>query len=91
MFFLPETTKVEYVLFEASGLIKEGLIREFNTLSKEDVSGLRTYLLSYVVGHPTLSAFVRERIVQVMAIIIKRQSVEDLGQDRRLVGLFKDP
>ena len=78
-----ETSKVEYVLFESSGLIREGLIREWNSLSKSDVSALRTYLLQYVVGNPSLSSYVRERIVQVMAIIIKRQSVEDLGADRR--------
>ena len=59
-------SKVDYVLFEAAGLIKEGLIREWTSLSKEDVQGLRSYLLQYVIAHATLSGFVRERIVQVI-------------------------
>lgn len=80
-----ETSKVDYVLFEASGLIKEGLIREWSELGGADAKGLRAYLLRYVISKPTLSSYVRERIVQVMAIIIKRQSVEDFGEDRRIV------
>ena len=85
-----EHCQVDYVLFEASGLIKEGLIREWGrpggqVSTANDVKELRAYLLSYVMNRPTLSNYVRERIVQVMAIIIKRQSVEDFGEDRRLV------
>ncbi len=76
---------MDYVLFEASGLIKEGLIREWRTLCPDDVRALRAYLLQYVISRPVLSGYVRERLVQVMAIIVKRQSVEDLGEDRRRV------
>lgn len=80
-----ETCKVDYVLFEAAGLLKDGLIREWASLSNDEVKGLRSYLLSYVINHPTLSSYIRERIVQVVAIAIKRQSVDDLGEDRRQV------
>ena len=85
-FFL-ETSKVDYVLFEAAGLLKDGLIREWASLSNDEVKGLRSYLLSYVINHPTLSSYIRERIVQVVAIAIKRQSVDDLGEDRRQVRI----
>jgi len=71
-----ETSKVDYVLFEASGLIKDGLIREWAQLDKDLVKELRAYLLQYVIGHQTLSSYVRERIVQVMAIIIKRHDCQ---------------
>ncbi len=80
-----ETSQVDYMLFEAAGLIKDGLIREWSQLSQADITALRSYLLQYVIGRHTLSPFVRERIVMVMAIIIKRQSVEDFGEDRRVV------
>ncbi len=73
------------MLFEAASLIKEGLIREWSSLAKEDIRTLRAYLLQYVIARQMLSGYVRERIVQVMAIIIKRQSVEDFGEDRRVV------
>ena len=72
-------------MFEAAGLLKDGLIREWASISRDEVKGLRSYLLSYVINHPTLSSYIRERIVQVVAIAIKRQSVEDLGEDRRQV------
>ena len=62
---LLEQSKNDYVLFEASGLLKDGLIREWRELSSEDVRQLRSYLLQYVVNNPALSAYVRERIVQV--------------------------
>ena len=76
---------MDYVLFQAAELIKEGLIREWSSLNNDEIKGLRAYLLSYVINHPTLSGYIRERIVQVVAIAIKRQSVDDLGEDRRQV------
>ena len=76
---------MEYVLFESAGLIKDGLIREWDRLSGDDVKGLRAYLLAYVTAAPTMSNYVRERIVQVIAIIVKRQSIDDMGVDRRQV------
>lgn len=63
---LLEQSKNNYVLFEASGLLKEGLIREWHELSASDITQLRSYLLQYVVNNPLLSAYVRERIVQVI-------------------------
>ena len=100
-----ETSAVDYVLFEAAGLIKDGLVREWRSVSKEEVAAMRAYLLAYVINRPTLSGYVRERLVQVrdgdlaafrevfheflslqvMAIIIKRQSVDDGGEDRAKV------
>lgn len=59
-----ETSKVDYVLFEAAGLIKEAIIREWSFLNDE-IKALQQYLLSYVVEKATLAAFVRERILQV--------------------------
>ena len=82
---LLETSKVDYVLFEASGLIKDALIREWNEIPAADIQGMRAYLLQYVINNPTCSGFVRERIVQVIAIMVKRQSVEDGGEDRARV------
>ena len=82
---LLECSKNDYVLFEASGLLKDSLIREWSELGSDQISGLRSYLLQYVVNNPALSAYVRERIVQVIAIMVKRRSVEDAGEDRQVV------
>lgn len=56
---------MDYVIFEAAGLLKEAIIREWSLLNEEEVKSLQQYLLSYVVERPTLAAFVRERILQV--------------------------
>ena len=53
------------MLFEAAGLIKDGLVREWRSVSKEEVAAMRAYLLAYVINRPTLSGYVRERLVQV--------------------------
>lgn len=78
-----ETTTLDYVLFESAGVIKTALIREWPTLQPSDIASLRQYLLHYIISKPTLAPFVRERILQVIAIIIKRGSVEDLGAQRK--------
>jgi len=82
---LLEASTSDYVLFEASGLLKDGLIREWSELPGEEVAALRTHLLQYVINHPDLSNFVRERLVQVIAIMVKRRSCEDGGEDRGIV------
>ena len=53
------------MLFEAAGLIKDGLVREWRSVSKEEVAAMRAYLLAYVINRPALSGYVRERLVQV--------------------------
>lgn len=77
-----ETSTIDYVRFEATGVIKIALIREWSMIPEADISSLRQYLLHYIISRPTLAPFVRERILQVIAIMVKRGSVEDLGKDR---------
>lgn len=52
-------------------------------MQEADLISLREYLLHYIIGKPTLAPFVRERILQVIAIMVKRGSVNTLGEDRR--------
>ncbi|XP_014203920.1 exportin-4-like [Copidosoma floridanum] len=78
-----ETSTMDYVLFESAGVIKAALIREWTLLQQSDIHSLRQYLLHYIISKPTLAPFVRERILQVIAIMVKRGSVEDLGEERK--------
>ncbi|XP_071566040.1 exportin-4 [Temnothorax nylanderi] len=80
-----ELSSVDYILFETAGLIKTALIQEWTTLEKSDVSSLRQYLLHYVISKPTLAPYVRTRILQVFAIIVKRGSVDDFGIERNRI------
>ncbi|XP_068617359.1 exportin-4-like [Battus philenor] len=77
-----EKSTSDYVLFEAAGLIKSGLIREWNLLSKEDTSSIREYLLNYLLRKEN-PPFLRETLLQTIAIIIKRGSVDDGGRERK--------
>ncbi|KAK3925728.1 Exportin-4, partial [Frankliniella fusca] len=69
-----QTSKVDYVLFEAAGLVREAVLCEWTLLTDEEIKSLQQYLLSYVIQNATLAAFVRERILQVIAIMVKRRS-----------------
>lgn len=65
---LLEKSTSEYVLFEAAGLVKSALIREWNLLSETDISSLREYLLNYLLRKDAPS-FLREKLLQVSYFI----------------------
>ncbi|CAH2047382.1 unnamed protein product, partial [Iphiclides podalirius] len=85
-----EKSTSEYVLFEAAGLIKSGLIREWSLLSKDDTTSIREYLLNYLLRKEN-PPFLKEKLLQTIAIIIKRESVDDGGRERMalLVGVLE--
>jgi hypothetical protein len=60
---------VPYVVFEAAGLLKDALIREWSFLQEADLISLRQYLLQYVI-QKQLQPFVRERILQVSVVTL---------------------
>nr|XP_012135271.1 PREDICTED: exportin-4-like isoform X2 [Megachile rotundata] len=78
-----ETNTNDYILFEAADLIKIALVREWSTLSKSDISSLKEYLFHYIISKPNLAAYIRAVISQIIAIIIKRGSIDDGGQERQ--------
>lgn len=77
-----EKSSSDYVLFEAAGLLKSALIREWNLLSQSDISSLRQYLLTYLLTKDT-PGFLREKLLQTIAIITKRGSIDDGGAERK--------
>lgn len=71
-----ETSKNDFLQFEAAGLIKSALILEWNVLNDNDTLALQQYLMNYIMTHEgTIQQFVQERILQVVAIITKRRSI----------------
>ncbi|XP_043798286.1 exportin-4-like isoform X3 [Apis laboriosa] len=80
-----ESNTNDYIIFEAVGLIKIALIREWPSLSQTNISSVRDYLLNYVISKPNLPPYVKGCILQVIAIIIKRGSVNDSGQARQTI------
>ncbi|XP_053997793.1 exportin-4-like [Hylaeus anthracinus] len=78
-----ETNTSEYILFEAAGLIKIALIREWPVLPEGDITSLKQYLFHYVINKPHLAQYVKGCIIQTIAIIIKKGSINDSGQERQ--------
>lgn len=79
-----EKSPVDLLLFEAADVIKKALIVEWDDLQEQDKLGLRQYLLNYVL-HRQLQPYVREKLLQVIAIMIKRVSIVDSGKQARSI------
>lgn len=47
-----ETSKVDYVLFQAATAVMEAVVREWILLERGSVESLRTFLLTYVLQRP---------------------------------------
>lgn len=76
-----EQSQVHYVLFEAAEVLKTALIREWSFLQESDILSLRQYLMHFITSRE-LPPYVQDRILQIIAIIIKRGSVDDFGVER---------
>lgn len=79
-----ETSTNSLLLFESADAIKNAIIVEWNDIDSQDRSLLKQYLLNYVMVKE-LQPYVREKILQVVAIMVKRESVADLGQERGII------
>ncbi|XP_018330487.1 exportin-4-like [Agrilus planipennis] len=77
-----ETSNVPFVLFETAEVLKNALIREWAFIPETNIVALRQYLMQYVIFKEGLPYYVQERILQVIAIMVKRASVDDFGQER---------
>lgn len=71
-----ETSKVDYVLFQAATAVMEAVVREWILLEKSSIESLRAFLLTYVLQRPNLQKYVREQILLAVAVIVKRGSLD---------------
>lgn len=67
--------------FEAADILKRTIVVEWDTLEDQYKLSLRQYLLNYILNQ-NVQSFVREKILQVVAIMIKRSSTIDSGVER---------
>lgn len=77
-----EKSDVDYLHFEAAEVIKRGIIREWNFVSFSDKEDLIQYLFNFVVTKD-IACFVRDKILIVISIMVKRMSADDKGKQRR--------
>ncbi|KZC13861.1 Exportin-4 [Dufourea novaeangliae] len=78
-----ETNTNDYILFEAAGLLKLALVREWSSLPKQDILSLKQYLLQYIINKSYLATYIQGNILQVIAIIIKADSVNNSIQEQQ--------
>ncbi|KAL3883791.1 hypothetical protein ACJMK2_030022 [Sinanodonta woodiana] len=86
--YILENSETDYVLFQAAAAIKEGVVREWSLLSGDDIESLRSFLLRFITQHISLQSYVREQILQSVAVIIKRGTLDSNGAS--LDALFQD-
>lgn len=73
-------TRVELLLFETVKLMKNIVIYEWRGLNDDDKLLLRQKLLDFVLNDEQLHSSVVERILQIVAIMVKRKFLEDGGE-----------
>ncbi|XP_035793420.1 exportin-4-like [Anopheles albimanus] len=76
-----EKSSVDLVLFEAADVLKKAVVGEWKFISEQDRGSLRQYLLNYVTQRD-IPVFIRDKLLQVVGIMIKRASLEDHGVER---------
>ncbi|CAH0552668.1 unnamed protein product [Brassicogethes aeneus] len=79
-----EKSQNEYILFEAAEVIRGAIIREWSFLMEDDRDSLRQYLFQYITNK-AVPQFVQNRILQTIAIMVKRASINDGGRNRTVV------
>lgn len=72
-----EQSSNDYVLFQAASTIKEAILREWSLLDKSDIESLRSFLLTFVTHKQNIQKYVKEQVLQVVAIICKRGILEN--------------
>ncbi|KAK2170788.1 hypothetical protein NP493_1142g00027 [Ridgeia piscesae] len=80
-----ETSKDNYVLFQAASTIKECIIRDWCLLQPSDIESMLSFLMHYVTHNIVVQSYVREQILQAIAVIVKRGTLESSTNDRGIV------
>ncbi|VDI81588.1 Hypothetical predicted protein [Mytilus galloprovincialis] len=86
--YILENSKCDYVLFQAATTIKESVIREWALLEATDIEALRSFLLHFITQHILLQSYAREQILQTVAVILKRGTIDIKGAS--CDSLFQD-
>jgi hypothetical protein len=69
LYIFVDCSKVDFVLFETAGTLRDALIRDWILLSQDQKNELRQYLFQFIMRDGNMAPFVRERILQVMNIM----------------------
>lgn len=76
-----EKSKCDLLIFEAADTMRRSIVSEWAQLQSDDRTMLRQYLLTFCIERD-IPSFIRSKILQVVAIMIKRASIVDSGAER---------
>lgn len=74
---------MDFVLFESADLIKTSLNTEWSTLEQGEILLLKNFLLSYLITKPSIAQFVKDKIIQVIVTLIKKNSYKHLSDEKK--------
>lgn len=74
--FLSENSQSDFVLFQSISTIREAVIREWPILPPEEKVELRGYLMQYLTSHPSVAPYVRNQVLHIVALLVKRATLE---------------
>eukprot|EP00124_Ichthyophonus_hoferi_P002300 Ihof_evm3s151 gene=Ihof_evmTU3s151 len=66
-----------YVQFVACQTVKEAMGREWTQLEVKDVAAMEEFMLQYLVCHTDVQPYVRQELIQAIAVMLKRGWVEN--------------
>lgn len=75
--YLIEHSSSNYVVYQTLTALREGIVKEWSSLTDLVKEEVVQYLLSYVYSHySTLSVHVREQALQILVVINKRRKAQ---------------
>lgn len=83
-----DCSKVDFVLFETVGTLRDALIRDWTLLSQDQKNELRQYLFQFIMRGDNIVPFVRERILQVIKMIYLLHLCESVLNDLIFITIF---
>ncbi|CAG0917966.1 unnamed protein product [Notodromas monacha] len=83
--YLLESGQDHMIVFQAVSTLKDAIIREWSVMPPQELTQLRTYLLQYVIRkmqHEAIIFAVREKLIQLIALMVKREAIDDNGEKK---------
>lgn len=74
---------MDFVLFETADLVKTSLNIEWPVLDQSEILFLKNYLMHYLITQTSLAPFVKDKIIQVIVTLIKKNSHKNLRDEKK--------
>lgn len=67
---------MDFVLFQSASVMRDAVMREWQILTAEEKAELRQYLLHFLTSRTSLTSYVQRQLVHMLALMVKRTSLE---------------